>query len=133
MIPQRDFAEPDFPFINITNLVDVALTMVVVLLMIAPFVEQGIDVKLPTSAPATLSLDQTIIVTVATNHVYFLGSEKVTLPELYRKLNQKKAANPKTVVVLKGDENIPYKDLIKVLDTIKKCDITMVGLATEAE
>lgn len=130
---KRNFAEAEFPFINITNLVDVALTMVVVLLMIAPFIEQGLDVKLPTSAPATLSVEQTLIVTVAPGQVYFLGSEKVTLDQLYKGLKQKRAENPKTAVVLKGDENIPYKDLIKVLDTIKKCDITMVGLATQAE
>ena len=49
--------------INITNLVDVALTLVIILLMIAPLIEQGIEVKLPESSPSKIEVKKSIVIT----------------------------------------------------------------------
>jgi len=130
---QQNFKNNSFPLINITNLVDIALTLVVILLMIAPFIEQGIEVKLPVSSPAKINIEKSIIITVAPGEIYYLGDKKMKLRELYQTLKQKKVENPDLSVVVKGDESIFYKDLVKVLDIIKKCNIVMVGLATRVE
>jgi len=130
---KQNFKNNSFPFINITNLVDIALTLVVILLMIAPYIEQGIEVKLPASSPAKINVEKSIIITIAPGEVYYLGDKKMKLRELYQILKQKKEENPNLAVVVKGDENIFYKDLVKVLDIVKKCNIVMVGLATRVE
>ena len=119
--------------INITNLVDVALTLVIILLMIAPLIEQGIEVKLPATSPGKISVEESIIVTVAPGEVYYIGREKVKLRQLYQTLKEEKTQNPQLSVIVKGDEKVLYRDLIKVLDIAKKCKINMIGLATRTE
>jgi len=119
--------------INITNLVDVALTLVIILLMIAPLIEQGIEVKLPTTSPGKISIEKSIIVTVSPGKVYYIGRERVKLRQLYQTLKEKKTQNPQLSIIVKGDEKVLYRDLIKVLDIAKKCKINMIGLATRTE
>jgi len=117
--------------INITNLVDIALTLVIILLMIAPLIEQGIEVKLPESSPSKIEVKKSIVITVARNNTYYLGSKKITLRNLYRKLKTKRGAV--VSVIVKGDKDVPYKNIIKVLDIVKKCKIEKVGLATKVK
>ena len=126
-------ANGTFGRINITNLVDVALTLVVILLMIAPFVEQGIEVRLPSSAPGKISVESSVIVTVARDRVYYLGSRKVSLDELVTLLRGRRAADPKTSVVVKGDERAAYGDVMEALSAVQTCEITIIGLATRPE
>ena len=117
--------------INITNLVDVALTLVIILLMIAPLIEQGIEVKLPESSPSKIEVKKSIVITVAKNNTYYLGSKKITLRNLYRELRAKRGTG--VSVIVKGDRDVPYKNIIKVLDIVKKCKIEKVGLATKVK
>ncbi len=118
---------------NITNLVDVALTLVIILLMVAPLIEQGIDVRLPKSAPYKISVEKSIIITLAPKNRYYIGSRKVSLRQLYKILKSKKQQNPEISVIVKGDEKIYYQELIRVLNVVKKCDIKKIGLATRQE
>lgn len=117
--------------INITNLVDVALTLVIILLMIAPLIEQGIEVKLPESSPSKIEVKKSIVITVSKNNIYYLGSKKITLRNLYRELRAKRGTG--VSVIVKGDRDVPYKNIIKVLDIVKKCKIEKVGLATKVK
>ncbi len=117
--------------INITNLVDVALTLVIILLMIAPLIEQGIEVKLPESSPSKIEVKKSVVITVSKNNTYYLGSKKITLRNLYRELRAKRGTG--VSVIVKGDRDVPYKNIIKVLDIVKKCKIEKVGLATKVK
>ncbi|HOL68300.1 MAG TPA: hypothetical protein PKX93_12670, partial [bacterium] len=63
MSVRKMITAPPFPPINITNLVDIALTLVVVLLMISPFIEQGLEVKLPTTSPSRISAEKMVVLT----------------------------------------------------------------------
>jgi biopolymer transport protein TolR len=127
--------ENGFPFsqINITNLVDVALTLVIILLMIAPIIERGIEVKLPVSSPGKIKVEDSLIVTVATSNRYYIGEKQVTLRELYKILKEKKQEKEEVSVVVKGDRTVSYKNIVKVLDIAKKCEINLIGLATQEE
>jgi biopolymer transport protein ExbD len=122
-----------FAQVNITNLVDVALTLVVILLIIAPFIEQGIEVKLPASSPGKIQVENSTVVTVAPNDVYYINEKKVTLRELYNILRNEKADDENLSVIIKGDETVHYKNIVKVLDIAKKCKIDAIGLATQTE
>lgn len=114
-------------------MVDVALTLVIILLIIAPFIEQGIEVKLPVSAPGAVQVENSTIITVAPKDVYYIDDKKVTLRELYNLLREKKRIKENLSVVIKGDEAVPYKNVVKVLDISKKCNIETIGLATQVE
>ncbi|MCM8803829.1 MAG: biopolymer transporter ExbD [Candidatus Omnitrophica bacterium] len=118
--------------INITNLVDIALTLVITILMIAPMVEQGIEVSLPKSSPYEMKIEKSIIITVAPDNQYYIGGKQMSLSEIYDFLKSKSYEKEISVIV-KGDEKVPYKNIIKVLDIVKKCKIDMIGLATQLE
>ena len=117
--------------INITNLVDIALTLVVILLMISPFIEQGFSVKLPKSGPSKMDLEKSIILVITKNNEVFIGNKPVNLIELKNRLQEAVKTNPNSGVVIKGAKNISYQDLINVLNIVKNSNIKKVGLATE--
>ncbi|HNS31810.1 MAG TPA: biopolymer transporter ExbD [bacterium] len=131
-ISRRD-NNSSLPQLNITNLVDVALTLVVILLIISPFIEQGIEVKLPSSSPAEIQIEKSIVITAAPDNVYYLESNRVTLREMYNILRDRSRDNKDISVIIKGDESVSYRNIIKVLDIAKKCEIEKIGLATQAE
>ena len=107
-----------FSKINITNLVDIALTLVVILLMISPFIEQGFSVKLPKSGPSKMALEKSIILTITKNNEVFIGNKPVNLFDLKNILEKEAETNPNSVVVIKGEKNISYQDLINVLNIV---------------
>jgi biopolymer transport protein ExbD len=119
--------------INIVNFVDVALTLVVILMMISPLIEQGLEVKLPSAGPSRISVQKSLIVTVASGNRIYAGSTQVSLDELKKMLANAVADNPETGVIVKGDRAITYQELVRVLDAIKRANVTRVGLATEVE
>lgn len=119
--------------INITNLVDIALTLVVILLMLAPMIEQGIEVNLPVSAPARIAVDRSIILTVAPGQTYYMGSRRLTLDEIRNRLQAERERSSDISVIIKGDMQVPYGDLVTVLDTVRRCNIRAVGLVTRPE
>ena len=122
-----------FSQVNTTNLVDTALTLVVILLIMSPFLEQGIEVKLPSSSPGKVQVENSTIITIAPGNVYYIDDRKVTLREMYNILKEKKRINENLSVIIKGDESVLYKNIVKVLDISKKCNIETIGLATQAE
>ncbi|MCK9265667.1 biopolymer transporter ExbD [bacterium] len=121
------------PQLNITNLVDVALTLVVILLIISPFIEQGIEVNLPASSPAEIKIEKSVVITVASNNTYYLEGKKATLREIHNILQKRVNEGEDISVIVKGDEEVSYKNIIKVLDISKKCKIEKIGLATQIE
>ncbi|MGB9678303.1 MAG: ExbD/TolR family protein, partial [Candidatus Ratteibacteria bacterium] len=104
--------------INITNLVDIALTLVIILLMIAPMIEQGIEVKLPKSSPYEMKIEKSIVITVAPENQYFVSGKKMNLSEIYSFLKTKSQEKDITIVI-KGDEKVQYENIIKILDIAK--------------
>jgi len=117
--------------INITNLVDIALTLVIILLMLAPMIEQGIEVSLPKSGPYEMKIEKSIIITVSPDNKYFIGGKETTLEEMYNFLKQKSQEG--ISVIVKGDGRVSYENIIKVLNIVKKCKIELIGLATQPE
>jgi len=130
---RKNSGDITFAQVNITNLVDVALNLVIILLIMSPFLEQGIEVKLPVSSPGKVQVENSTIITIAPGDVYYIDDRKVTLREMYNILKEKKRINEHLSVIIKGDESVLYKNIVKVLDISKKCNIETLGLATQAE
>jgi len=118
--------------INIVNFVDVALTLVIILLMISPMIEQGMEVRLPSSGPSKISVGKSVILTIANNRKIFLGNQEVSIENLEPLVRSTISRNPELGIVVKGDKTITYQELISVLDILKRADVKKIGLATEA-
>ncbi|HOJ30734.1 MAG TPA: biopolymer transporter ExbD [bacterium] len=119
--------------INIINFIDVALVLVITLMIVSPMIEQGIEVKLPVSGPGKMAVQRSVMLTVAKNGVVFWGNQQVSIENLEHIVNNAISQNPELGIVIKGDKNITYQELISVLDILKRADVKKIGLATQAK
>lgn len=118
--------------VNVTPLMDLAWNLLVVFIIMATATVQGISVDLPkASAAPNLGKPKTKAITVVADGRVFLDTSQVTLAELEDRLRQYRAADPDLPVVVKGDANVRYNEVIQVLDVVKRVEITNLGLATQ--
>ncbi len=123
---------------NVVPYIDVMLVLLVIFMVTAPMITAGLTVDLPKapSDPLSMSKDLTAIVYVESNGKLSVGfgSEKyhaVTLPELHDELTQAQAKNPHLLVLVKGSEQVPYGDVVKLMATLQSSGLPQVGLVTE--
>jgi biopolymer transport protein ExbD len=118
--------------LNVTPLLDLAWTLLVVFVISVTAAVQGIKVNLPkASAAASPVKPSTKAITITRDGQIFLDSFPVSMQELETRLSQYKAADPNLPVVIKGDEDVYYKRVIEVLDLLGKLEITQLGLVTQ--
>ena len=96
----------------------------------APRVPDGDNLPKASAAPS-LAKPQTKAITVTNDGKVFLDTIPVTLPELEQRLMQQKALTPEFPVVVKGDGQTQYQNVMNVLDLLGRLNITQVGLATK--
>lgn len=118
--------------INITPMLDLAYVLLVIFIIMTTATVQGMKVNLPkASAAPSLAQQTTKAVTVAGDGKIFLDTVPVTLPELEQRLIQQRALTPDFPVVVRGDSQTQYQNVIDVLDLLGRLNITQVGLATK--
>ena len=119
--------------INVTPLVDVMLVLLIIFMVTAPMMMQGIDVKLPeTSAPSIAAEEERLVVTVAADRKIYINEYAVDLDTLGPKLaaiyrNQQGHQG----VFLRADETIPYGFVVQVMASIRSNGIEKIGMVTE--
>jgi biopolymer transport protein TolR len=120
--------------INVTPFVDVMLVLLIIFMVTAPLMTQGIDVNLPeTAAPAIPSEQERLMVTVTKDHKVFIDEYPVEIDALGPKIaaiyqNQQVG---KQGVFLRADENLPYGFVVKVMGIIREAGIDQIGMVTE--
>lgn len=118
--------------INVTPFVDVMLVLLVIFMITAPMMQQGLQVNLPkTEAKAMNVKDEPIIVTVDRNGRAFLDKGEVPPGQLQAKLAALFAAKSKKEVFLKADRDVPYGDVIRTMAEIKSAGVERLGMLTE--
>jgi biopolymer transport protein ExbD len=118
--------------INITPMLDLAYVLLVTFIILTTASVQGVRVTAPeTRAVSNLAKPQTRAVTVTADGTIYLDAYPVSLDQLKASLGQYKAANPNLPVVLKGDADVAFESVVRVLAVIKQLDITEVGLVTK--
>lgn len=119
--------------INVTPFVDVMLVLLIIFMVTAPMMTQGIDVKLPeSSAPTIPSEEERLIVTIDKDRKIFINEYSIELPVLGSKLsamyqNQQRREG----VFLRADESIPYGFVVQVMGVIRQAGIDQIGMVTE--
>jgi len=120
--------------INVTPFVDVMLVLLIIFMVTAPMMIQGVDVSLPeaTSEPLDSEKDHLIITIDKKNQVY-ISDYKVTADFLSEKLAKILEGRDEKAVFLKADENIPWGTVAKVMAEIKEAGVEKLGMVTEPE
>jgi biopolymer transport protein TolR len=115
--------------INVTPLVDVMLVLLIIFMITAPMLQQGIDVNLPTEVAGNIDPTQErLIITLGKNDRIYLNDRRIDVPELEQQLRQ--AAGLSKEVFLRADKDIPYGLVVKLMAMAKKAGIERVGIVT---
>ena len=118
--------------INVTPLVDVILVLLIIFMVTAPMMQQGIDVDLPqtTSRPIE-GQEERIVITINSKREIFINQQKVDALLLRRRLEQSTAARLNREVLLRADRSVPYGFVVQTMAEIKNAGIEKFGMVTE--
>ena len=117
--------------INVTPLVDVMLVLLVIFMVTAPIIQQGVQVNLPQAkAGAIPGTEELLIVTIAKNGKVYLNDNPLTLAELGDKLRAIRKLQVDKQVYLRADQDVRYGLVMKVVAEIKQAGIERLGMVT---
>lgn len=117
--------------INVTPLLDLAWTLLVVFIIAITAAVQGIKVNLPKASDTpSLEKPQTKSISIMADGTLYLDAYPVTMELLESTLRQYKAANPDLPVIVKGDADVQYQSVVSVLDLLQRLEIHQLGLVT---
>jgi biopolymer transport protein TolR len=118
--------------INVTPLVDVMLVLLVIFMVTAPMMQQGVQVNLPkTESKALPAPEQTVVVSIERSGRLSINSAEIPAGELRTKLSGMFAGRSKKEVFLKADKDVPYGEVVKTMAEIKGAGIERLGMVTE--
>jgi biopolymer transport protein TolR len=120
--------------INVTPFVDVMLVLLIIFMVTAPLMQQGIDVDLPetTTQPIRVRSDP-LILSVKADGSYFLGRKSVSLEELVPKLEAVFDARGSYDLFLRADKKAPYGVVVKAMAAAREAGSKQLGIVTEPE
>ncbi len=117
--------------INVTPLVDVMLVLLVIFMVTAPIIQQGVQVNLPQAkAGAIPGREEQLVVTIARNGKIFLNDNQMPLAELGQKLRAIHQLRQDKEVYLRADQDVRYGIVMKTIAEIKQAGIEKLGMVT---
>ncbi len=132
LMPAGD-EEPLLAEINVTPLVDVMMVLLIIFMIAAPMLHQGIEVNLPEADAETLPLrvDDPLVLSMNGQGLVFVQNKPIHPSQLVERLTPLLTARGDKSIFLKGDRDLPYGKVIEVLDILHNGGITQIGLVTE--
>ena len=118
--------------INVTPFVDVMLVLLVIFMVTAPMMMQGVDVALPETTSQQLpSSKEHLIITINNKNQIFINDYQITIDFLQEKLRKILAGREQREVYLRADKNISYGVVVNVMSEIKGAGVEKLGMVTE--
>ncbi len=119
--------------INVTPLVDVMLVLLIIMMLVAPMLQKGVDVKLPQAANTTDKPEtqgQTVV-GIQANKTIFLNSVPVRASDLGNRVADLMSSQTEKVVLIKADEDVDYGTVMETMDNLRAAGIEDMGLITD--
>jgi biopolymer transport protein ExbD len=119
--------------INVTPLVDIMLVLLIIMMIVAPLLQKGVDVKLPTASNTTdkpETQDQTVVAVTADGRLH-LQSREVAEQDLAQRVTELLETKKERIVLIKADEDASYGRVMAAMDALRKAQIEDMGLITE--
>ncbi len=115
--------------INVTPFVDVMLVLLVIFMVTAPLLQQGVDVNLPKAKGKELPPEERISLVIKRDRTIYMNDTPITIPQMRQKLEAISKLNPN--IFLKADKDVPYGLVVEVMGEIKEAGIEKLGMITE--
>lgn len=127
--------------INVVPYIDVMLVLLVIFMVTAPMLTQGVKVDLPetTSDPIQAEKDtESVVVSIDSNGAYYLqvgdeDSDPMPLGQVREMVGKIMAGRSNREVLVRGDQNVQYGKVVQLMSVLQQAGATNVGLITEAE
>ena len=119
--------------INVTPLCDVMLVLLIIMMIVAPLLQQGVSVKLPT-ATNTVDKPETqgqTVIAIGANKAMYLNAKPIQEGELATRINELLENQKEKVVLIKADEEVEYGAVMAAMDQLRTAGIEDIGLITE--
>lgn len=123
--------------INVVPYIDVMLVLLVIFMITAPMLTQGVDVELPNANAAPIENNESDVLIASIDHDgnYYIdiGGEQssITLSDLKSRVRKVLAQNPRLPILVRGDKNVPYGDVVELMVALQGAGAPNVGLVTE--
>ena len=132
---QRQGADPyeHLADINVTPLVDVMLVLLIIFMVTAPMLHQGVAVALPKTATTNLpsSIEDPIILSITREGLYYINESPVARGLLKERLGAFLRTRKDRTVFLKADRALSYGTVVETLDVLNRMGIENLGMITE--
>lgn len=126
--------------INVVPYIDVMLVLLIIFMVTAPLLKQGVDVDLPTAPANPLDVEspEPIVITVDKQGLMFLNiavkpEAEISAEALVKQVKSALVKEPKRPVMVRGDANGPYQNVVATLVLLQQANVGSVGLVTEPE
>jgi biopolymer transport protein TolR len=118
--------------INVTPMVDVMLVLLIIFMVTAPLIQQGVKVNLPeVKAQPVEATEKKLVLSVDINQRVFIGETEIKLDDVEDKLKTNAKAQADKEVYLHADTRLPYGVVVEVMAAAQRAGITNVGMITD--
>lgn len=120
--------------INVTPFVDVMLVLLIIFMVTAPMMMQGVDIDLPEATSDSIGSEkEPLIITIDKENQVYINNYKVSIDFLQEKLIKIREGGADSEVYLKADKEISYGMVVQVMSLIKGAGIDKMGMVTEPD
>jgi biopolymer transport protein TolR len=119
--------------INVTPLVDVMLVLLIIMMIVAPLLQQGVSVKLPVATNTTEKPDtqEQTVLAIDSNRRLYLNAVPVLKDDLQRRVTDILESKKDRIVIIKADEDVEYSAVMDAMDALRASGIEDMGLITD--
>lgn len=119
--------------INVTSLVDVAFTLLVIFMITAPILQGGVEVNIPKAPSAPLQVAEGLVITVDRDGQIFVDDDRFTREEFAATIVQMVERKGGPTVYVRGDRDVPYGSVLWVIGLLKESEIDAVSLIADPD
>lgn len=117
--------------LNITNLVDVTFALLIIFMITAPMMTQGVQVDLPKTESENVEVVQSIQVSINARNEIFIDQERISILEFRRRFREVFRGRTNIPVFINADKKVPYGLVIRVISEVQNAGVVKLGFLTE--
>jgi len=126
----RRIARSGYSEMNLTNLIDVVFCLLIVFMLTAPLMTQGVKVDLPKVEAANIEEREAIRVSIDRKRRIYIDEDQVSLFDFEKEFRQV-FSSAKTPVVLNSDRVVPYGFVVEIINKLQKLGVARLSFLTE--